>query len=117
MRRFFIIILIFTTFPALAEMGGVEFLRLCKRDAVPCAGTIREHLKLWPKQVLDPAALKADRIEQLACPPHRKDRPLADLFVAEAERLKIGLEGKTVHEAVETVFSEAFPACASSRDS
>ena len=84
---------------------------------MPCAGLIREHLKLWPKQVLDPAALKVGQVEQLACPPHRKGRPLADLFVAEAERLKIGLEGKTVHEAVETVFSEAFPACASSRDS
>tara|TARA_A100001037_G_scaffold238027_1_gene217332 strand:- start:74 stop:217 length:144 start_codon:yes stop_codon:yes gene_type:complete len=47
--------------------------------------------------VLDPAALKVGRIEQLAYPPHRKDRPLANLFVAEAERLKIGLEGKTVH--------------------
>ena len=117
MHRLVAIALLFVGMPAAAEMGGVEFLRLCKRDAVPCAGVIREQLKSWPKQVLDPAALKRGRFEKVACPPHQKDRDLADLFAKAAKPHERRLEGQTVHEAIETVFTEAFPACASSRDS
>ena len=105
------------TAPALAQMGGTEFKRLCERDAVPCAGIIREQLQGWPKQVLDPAALKQGRFEHIACPPHVADAVLAELFVTHAERLQIRIDGMTVHEAVEAVFTQAFLTCASSRDS
>lgn len=103
--------------PALAQMGGIEFKRLCERDAVPCAGIIREQLQGWPKRVLDPVALKRGRFEQIACPPHVADAMLAAQFVTHAERLQIRVDGMTVHEAIEAVFTQAFPACASSRDS
>ncbi len=105
------------TVPALAQMGGAEFKRLCERDAVPCAGIIREQLQGWPKRVLDPVALKRGRFEQIACPPHVPDAVLATQFVTHAERLQVRVDGLTVHEAIEAVFDQAFPACASSRDS
>jgi len=117
MRRLIATVLIFASTPAAAEMGGVQFLRLCERDAVPCAGIIREQLKGWPKRILDSAKLKKGIIEQTACPPHVADSVLAVQFIAQAENLRIRLDGMTVHEAVEAVFTRAFPACASSRDS
>ena len=98
-------------------MDGIEFLRLCERDARPCAGIIREQLQGWPKQVLDPDKLKRGRIENLACPPHREDRALADLFVRNASQDRSVLRGKPMQEAIGDVFARAFPACASSRDS
>jgi hypothetical protein len=103
--------------PALAQMGGAEFKRLCERDAAPCAGIIRAQLKGWPKQVLDPAALKQGRFEQVTCPPHQPDPVLAAAFVDQAKKLKLRVDGLSVHEAIEAVFTQAFPACASSRDS
>ncbi len=103
--------------PALAQMGGAEFNRLCERDATPCAGIIREQLQQWPKQALDPAALRQGRLEQIACPPHMVDTVLAEHFVTHAKSLRIRVAGMTVHEAIETVFTRAFPACSSSRDS
>lgn len=98
-------------------MDGEEFLRLCKRDAVPCAGIIREQLKGWPKQVLDPEKLKQGRFEQAVCPPHHGDHVLADLFAANVEKLGVRVQGLALYEAIDEVFKRAFPACASSSES
>lgn len=117
MRRVIAIVLLLAATPSGAEMGGGQFMRLCQRDVAPCAGIIREQLKGWPKRVLDPAKLKEGVVEQTACPPHVADSVLADQFVAQAGKLRIRLGGMTVHEAVVEVFTKAFPACASSRDS
>lgn len=96
-------------------MSGIEFRRLCDRDAAPCAGIIREQLKGWPERVLDPAALKQGRLEYAVCPPHRPDAELAALFVDGSKDLR--LTGMSLQEAIETVFTNNNPACASSRDS
>jgi len=98
-------------------MDGEEFLRLCKRDAVPCAEIIREQLKGWPKQVLDPAKLKQGRFEQATCPPHHADPVLADLFVTNAEEHGVRVQGISPYEAIDEVFKQAFPACASASES
>jgi hypothetical protein len=111
------VLLLLAATPSDAEMGGAQFLRLCQRDAAPCAGIIRDQLKGWPKHVLDPAKLKRGVVQQSACPPHVADSILADQFVAKAGELRVRLDGMTVHEAVEEIFTQAFPACASSRDS
>ena len=117
MRRLLILVTLLQASPTTAEMGGVEFMRLCKRDPGPCAGIIREQLEGWPKRILDPAKLKQGRIEHLACPPHVADAALADMFVGQAEKHEIRVQGKSVHKAIEEVFIRGFPECASSRDS
>ena len=98
-------------------MDGEEFLRLCERDAVPCAGIIREQLKGWPKQVLDPEKLKQGRYEQAICPPHHPDPVLADLFVANVEKQNVRVRGLSPYEVIDEVFKRAFPACASASES
>jgi len=117
MRRSLLIVLLFAAPPAAVAMDGVELIRLCERDPAPCAGIIREQLKDWPKRVLDPAALRQGRFEYAICPPHQDDTALAGLFVRHVTRQGSGMQGKPMQEAIAEVFTQAFPACASSRDS
>lgn len=117
MRRLIPTLLLLSAAPLSAQMGGGQFLRLCERDAVACAGILRDQLKGRLKHVLNPANLKKGIVEQSACPPHVADTILADQFVTQAEKLRIQFDGMTVYEAVEEVFTHAFPSCASSWNS
>lgn len=112
MRHPLTVALLLAAFPA-AAMDGAEFLRLCERDANPCAGIIREQLKDWPERVLDPARLKAGTLEYMTCPPHLEAQSLADLFVRQVTEKGIRLQGLSMEDAIDAVFARNFPDCAS----